>query len=365
VVDQLSDIPLAGRRFASPTADAATGCAEIALPAFATGPENRLVAATFRRLLDWANTATVAYLGERPTPPSVFVLYGSSGTGKTHLAHGLVRHWQERQGSEAAEYLTANDFRRRYAAAIREESVLEFRRLIRSRQLLAIDDLDHLPSDDYVLQELRYTIDAYVENGGTLLATLQRPASALAAIPADVRNRLAAGISLQLAPPGSASRLRIVQQASAALGRSISADAAQRLADGVAGTTTDLMGALFELFSAPYANGSSDAKRVERILAARKPTLQEIISVAARYTRVPKKQLKSGSRRQSVVRTRAMVVYLGRELAGASYHEIGRALGGRDHTTIMHNYRKIDEERLLYPATQESLDELRRILMSH
>ena len=79
--------------------------------------------------------------------------------------------------------------------------------------------------------------------------------------------------------------------------------------------------------------------------------------------RVALKLLKSRSRKQSVVFARGLVVYLARELAAASYHEIGRALGGRDHTTMMHNYRNIERDRMQSSATQESLTELQRVLL--
>jgi chromosomal replication initiator protein len=82
----------------------------------------------------------------------------------------------------------------------------------------------------------------------------------------------------------------------------------------------------------------------------------------ARYYRVPQTRLKSDSRRQSIVSARAMIVYLARELAGCSYEQIGQSLGGRDHTTIIHNYRKIDRQRSCYPAIQEAIEELRRAL---
>jgi chromosomal replication initiator protein len=86
--------------------------------------------------------------------------------------------------------------------------------------------------------------------------------------------------------------------------------------------------------------------------------------VVARHQNIPQAQLKSGSRRQSIVFARGLIVYLARELAEASYEEIGRALGGRDHTTIIHNYRKIAAERTTLPQTQKTLETLQRILLS-
>jgi chromosomal replication initiator protein len=367
VVDQLTDIPLPGRKLAPQLADTANGHALVS-PVFIAGPENRLVAATFRRLITAAGATPAALCNAAARPvPSVLCLFGPSGAGKTHLVHGLVRHWQQQCGEETAEYMTAADFRRQFLAAIRSDGIVEFRRCLRGRQLLAIDDLHQLPADEHLSQELRYTLDACEERGGIVFITASRPPATLGNMPPDVRSRLAAGLMLQLAAPGAAARLRIVRQTSAALGRSISDEAAQRLATAVKGTASDLIGALFELCSMPRGNDATDAVEADQVLAdrmANRPTLREITAVVARYTGVPQKQLKSGSRKQSTVFARAIVVYLARELAAASYHEIGRALGGRDHTTTMHNYRNIDADRLRNSATQEALDELRRILLS-
>jgi chromosomal replication initiator protein len=263
--------------------------------------------------------------------------------------------------------VTAGDLRRQFLDAIGSDSVVDFRRHFRDRQLLAIDDLHHLPAEEHLSQELRYTLDAYEDSGRIVMVTSSRPPSTLANLSPDLRSRLASGLMLQLSAPGAAARVRIVRQTSAVLGRSLSDDAAHRLAVGVTGTATDLIGALFELCSTPRGDETSDAIHTGQLLAARtaqRPALREIIAVVARYTSVPQKQLRSGSRKQSTVFARAMVVYLARELAGTSYHEIGRALGGRDHTTIMHNYRNIDRDRLRNSTTQEALDELRRILLS-
>lgn len=367
MVDYLTEIPLPGRRLAPPLVGATARRAGVALPTFVAGPENRLVAATVTRLLDAArapSTATLHGNGAARFAPPVIALFGPSGTGKTHLAHGLVCYWQGQRGPEAAEYVTAGDFRRRFHDAIRGDAVVEFRRHFRDRQLLAIDDLHHLPADQHLLQELRYLLDDYEDRGGTVVVTSNRPASTLANMTPDLCSRLASGLMLQLAAPETAARLRVIRQTSAAIGRALSDDAAHRLAAGVTGATTNLIGALFELCLAAPGQEASDDHRAVQLLATRRPSLREIIAVVARYTRVPQKQLKSGSRKRSIVFARAVAAYLARELAAASYLEIGRALGGRDHTTIMHNYHKIDRDRMRHPATQETLDELRRILLS-
>jgi len=292
---------------------------------------------------------------------SLLAICGASGTGKTHLARGLVQSWQERFGAAAAMYVTAADFRHTLADAVRHDTVAEFRERVRGQRLLVIDDLDRLPRDEYVQQELRFTIDAFAETGAMLIVTSSKPLGMVREMSADVRSRLAAGLVLHLAPPEEAARTTLVQQTSAVLGRPLSADAAARFAAGVGGTANDLFGALFEYNARFAAAGGSELAAVDEFLtvrSTRRPAMNEILQAVARHFRVPQKVLKSSTRRQSAVAARAMAIYLARELAELSYERIGQALGGRDHTTIMHNYRKVADGLAHDPQIRQSLAEL-------
>ncbi len=237
MIEYLSEIPLPGRMLAPPAAHAGTCSPKSTSFGFVAGPENRLVASTINRLLQTETSATTLKL---------LALFGHTGTGKTHLAHGLVNHWNAHHGPDSATYLTAGDFYRRLLDAIKRHTTTEFHRALRDHELLAIVDLHQLPSDDYVSRELRFTLDAFEENGGTIIVTSLRPANTLANISPDLRSRLSSGLSLQLAPPAGAARIRIIRQASESLGRPLSEQAAANLASGVDGTANDLFGAVFE-----------------------------------------------------------------------------------------------------------------------
>jgi chromosomal replication initiator protein len=366
MLDCITEIPLTGRVLAPPNSPLRAAAKRDPLPAFVAGPENRLVAGVIGSLIDSADQSDVAAVAQC-IAPTVLVLFGPSGTGKSHLAYGLVRHWQAKLGDASALYTTAADFRHLLNDAIKRQSEPEFRADFRSRRLLAIDDLQHMPADDFAWQELRFLLDDYEDRGATVVITATESISTLANIPLDIRSRLAAGLSLQLALPGSEARTRIVQQAAHALGRPLADDVIQRLAHGINGTASTLFSALFELLSPANTKLANDAARTDELLAERdgkRPTIRQILAVVARHENIPQAQLKSGSRRQSTVYARGLVVYLARELAGASYEEIGRTLGGRDHTTIIHNYRKIAAERTTLPQTQQTLETLHRVLLS-
>ncbi len=365
VADHITEIPLPGRTVVShPSGQNSAHESGANLPAFVAGPENRLVAATLEQLLHRADSQTSFSTSQGSYAlPFVLALFGPSGVGKTHVSRGLVRHWQNRRGPSSAEYVTAQDFRRLFNEAMSDKAVLAFRERFRTRELLAIDELHRLPGDDYLLQELRATLDALEESGAIVVVTSTQPVTSLPNLSPDLRSRFASGLMLQLSAPGVDARMRIVQHVSSAIGRTLSDEAIHRLATGLHGTASRLIGAIYEL-CADLRNASDQPDRVIAASNTRQPTLTEIIALVARHYGVQQKLLKSNSRKQRLVRARATAVYLARELTDASFEQIGRALGGRDHTTIMHNFRKVQREREHDFALQETLEDLRRILLA-
>ena len=332
------------------------------LPSFVAGPENHLVAGAFKQLLK-TSTATADALN--PFTPSLLILFGPSGTGKSHLATGLVRHWQAQFGEASATYTTAADFRHRLNDAIKRQAELAFRDEFRGSELLVIDDLQHLPADDYAFQELRYTLDHYEDRGATVVITSSEAVNLLPNLPADLRSRLSAGLALQLRPPA----LPLACESSTTLQpRSTARFPATLPSDLQRASKVTPITCFVPLFELNSTSGSTiSTQAADDLLAAhtaRRPTIREITAVVARHQNVPQSQLKSSSRKQSIVFARGLIVFLARELADLSYEEIGRALGGRDHTTIIHNYRKIAHECETNPQTAQSLEALRRTLLS-
>jgi chromosomal replication initiator protein len=324
-------------------------------PPFVVGPDNALLVAPLERLLARHDLAEAARLF------NPLVLVGPTGSGKSHLARGVVRHWRSLLDESAVEYLTAADFGREYQAAYQDERLRDWQAHIRSLQLLVVEDVHRLRRNDAIQQELRHTIDAILEADGIVIVTAQCEPATLTQLDLSLRDRLAAGLLLRLQSPGPAAREAILLQAASARGLVLDEEQLTQLSRRDAGSTNELIGRLSHssgsLPSAGRERGESRADANDD-----HATLKHIIAVTARYFTVTQAALVGPSRRTSLVHARNIVVHLARRLTSLSYAEIGRALGNRDHTTIMHADRRLTAQLAHDPSIQQNLDELDRLV---
>lgn len=396
-------MPLRGRKLGAPgSSPGASGRGSSAkpwepsvgqIPAFVAGQENELVFAIVNHIVEFLGKAVLANtkgkrqkaergsltvaLGGLPAEhaiPSPIVLTGPAGSGKTHLARGLVELWQSVRGEADAAYYTAADFARELAAAIQQsddsnDAVAEFRNRCRGYGLLVIEDVDRLGDSAHRREELRQTLDGITEREGAeqrglVIVTAPAPLASAESLDRPLLSRLAGGLVLEIAPPGLAARRELLRHAAAAVGCSLQPAALETLAENLPAEPPQLLRAAVELRRRGGTN--INVRAVEQLLAGGEstgsPPLRDIVAVVARYYRLPQRQILSASRKQSVVAARAMVIYLARELTPLSYEQIGKSLGGRDHTTIMHSYRRVRDQLPEDRALRSAAEELKRLI---
>jgi chromosomal replication initiator protein len=335
-----------------PTNEAA-GAPGAALPSFIVGPENRLLAPVIQRLLDGQDLAAAATLF------NPLVLVGPSGSGKSHLVHGLVRHWRRRLDETKVAYFTATDLGREYQSAHADERLPAWRSELRHLQILVVEGLERLRRGAAVARELRQAIDAVIELGGMVVVTADREPSTLTNLDSPLRDRLAAGLSIRLTGPDLDARRAILVQAARARGVALS----DEQLDSLARPESAVAGLLLQQLDDQASGKQHDELAAARFDApAELCPMKQILAVAARYFGVSQAALAGPSRRKSLVAARNTVVYLARRLTPLSYAQIGRSLGGRDHTTIMHAQHRLAEALTHDPETQRSVEQLERIL---
>jgi chromosomal replication initiator protein len=321
---------------------------------FIAGPENRLLAEAIHSLLH-----------ESPSPYNPLFLYGAPGTGKSHIARGLVQHW--RSLDRDAVYTTGADFARDFAAALDNESIARWRARQRDTSLLVVEEVHQLTGKPKAIEELLHTVEAIVTQQGQVVLTSTLAPEHIGAMPPRLAARLVGGLVVQIMPPGEAARLALIQRFAEIRGIALPAPASRMLASGALITAPELFGAVTELAVEAGVDGKPvGVERVRGLLADRRgslrPTVRSIAALSAKYYGLKVAELTSPTRRRAVVQARNMAIYLARELAGKSLEQLGDHFGGRDHTTVLHGYRTIEERVRTDPAVRHALSELRKML---
>lgn len=333
-----------------PRADRADGADASA--AFVIGPENALLAPPLELLLEpsshFLTTADDAALF------NPLVLVGTSGSGKSTLLQAVVRRWSAEFGTSEVRYFNIVDFGRELQTVQREGDLESWRQSLHQARLLAIDDLQRTRTRLSIHNALRGAIDAILDRGGFVLAASQVMPASLLQLSAGLRDRLTAGLTVQIQWPGEQARRELVGSAAKRLKASLDPETVGQLARSLEGSAARVLGAA----------GALEISSGKPLPSSATLTPQKIAAVVSRYLGVPKADILGKSRRKSLVYARSMTAHLSRQLTNCSFSQIGAQLGGRDHTTIIHADRSMAKQALSDPATQQALEELQRILVS-
>ena len=415
MVDGVADIPLSGTSldFAAEQGDGASQpclggtaglsssvCTTAGQASSATRPLNSVAACHFlagpeNRLVDVAVRSVVEQQIGGYNP---LMFYGPSGTGKSHLVHGLAAAWkaivkeksiangvakgdspifaETRIGTvtdrrQRVVCTTAVDFARELADAIETQGVDEFRAKHRNAAMLIVEDLGMLATRKSgklnAQEELIHTLDALVAENRWVVVTASAAPAALPGILPALQSRLMAGLVIPLAPPGVEARLAILEQLAAVRNIPLPEPVARVLAEGLVGTAPELAGLLMQLaMSAKMETSPLDVETARRFVAkrngARQPTLHEIALATARHFSLRLSDLRSPVRRRALVVARGVAIYLARRLTEESLQQIGGYFGGRDHSTVMHSCRKTEELIVGDLAVREAVDQLQKSL---
>ncbi len=325
---------------------------------FVVGKSNEFAYAAARRVAE-ANHA----------PFNPLFLYGGVGLGKTHLMHAIAWHIRERYPTRKVIYLSAEKFMYQFIRALRYQDTMAFKDQFRSVDVLMIDDVQFISGRETTQEEFFHTFNALVDQNHQVVISADKSPSDLEGMEERLRSRLGWGLVADIHQTDYELRLSILANKAEHLGAEVPQKVLEFLAHKITSNVRELEGALNRVVAHATLVGrdiSLEATQevLHDLLRAndRRVTIEEIQKQVAEHYNIRIADMHSARRARAVARPRQVAMYLAKQLTTRSLPEIGRKFGGRDHTTVMHAVRKIEELRATDSGFSEDIDLLRRML---
>jgi len=339
--------------------------ARFTFDSFVVGKPNELAHAAARRVAEGG-----------PVTFNPLFLYGGVGLGKTHLMHAIAHEMQAQHPGMRVLYLSAEQFMYRFIQALRDKQIMDFKELFRSVDVLMVDDVQFIAGKDSTQEEFFHTFNALVDQNKRIVISADRAPGEIKDLEDRIKSRLQCGLVVDLHPTDYELRLGILQQKAEYYrgqyhGLALADGVLEFLAHRITTNVRVLEGALTRLFAFASLVGREITLDLAQdcladILRAsdRKLTIEEIQRKVSEHFNIRLSDMIGPKRTRTIARPRQIAMYLAKQMTTRSLPEIGRRFGGRDHTTIMHGVRKVEELRAADHQFAEDIDLLRRLLES-
>lgn len=327
---------------------------------FVVGKPNELAYAAARRVADTEN----------PSFNPLF-LYGGVGLGKTHLMHAIAWHIRKNYPNRRVIYMSAEKFMYQFVRALRYKDTVAFKDQFRSVDVLMIDDVQFIGGKDTTQEEFFHTFNALVDRNRQVIISADKSPQDLDRMEERLRSRLGWGLVADLHPATYELRLGILHAKAEKIGCVVPDKVLEFLAHKISSNVRELEGALNRITAhAQLVGRTITLEMTQEVLAdvlrasERRITIDEIQKKVAEHFNIRLSDMHSARRARQVARPRQVAMYLAKQLTPRSLPEIGRKFGGRDHTTVIHAVRKIEELSAYDPAFREDVELLRRLLQN-
>jgi chromosomal replication initiator protein len=299
------------------------------------------------------------------------LVYGGVGLGKTHLAQAVANYALEHNTAERVLYVSSDRFTSQFVQSVRENRIAAFSSYYRQADLLIVDDVQFFGEKEKTQEEFFHIFNDLHQNGKQIFLCADRPPAEIPGIEERLLSRFQWGLSADIQRPDLETRIAILQRKAARQDIAIAPDVLELIAQRIDSNVRQLEGTLTRLTALVQLDGRKldldTARRFLREHTDEEPTALDagdIIEKVAEYFHLEKGDLLSRSRKQSVAQARQIAMYLCRELTEESYAHIGSRFGGRDHSTVIHAYRKIEEELSSDPDLRDDVSSLQSELQN-
>jgi len=303
------------------------------------------------------------------------LIYGGVGLGKTHLINAIGNYILEHQKDLKVQYITAEAFTNEFIESIGSAGsgkAQQFKNKFRKVDVLLMDDIQFIQQKTQTQEELFHTFNELYEAKKQIVFTCDRPINELKGVMDRLTNRFERGLNVDLQPPAYETRVAIIRNKCQMQNKMIDKDIIDYIAQNVRSNVRDLEASLTKLISYSELLGQEltmeKAKELLSVMPFFKPqektsqgiTVQAINKVVCDYFNVNTSDMKSKKKNKSLVQPRQISMYLAKELTSYSFTEIGSEFGGRDHTTIMHAYERINSICNVDPEMRNIVEKLKK-----
>ena len=327
---------------------------------FIVGKPNELAFAAARRVSESTNV-----------PFNPLFLYGGVGLGKTHLMHAIAHEIKERKPLRRVIYMSAEKFMYYFIKALRFKNTMAFKEQFRNVDVLMIDDVQFISGKDSTQEEFFHTFNALIDQNKQLIISADKSPQDLEGIEERMRSRLGWGLVADIHPLTYELRLGILQAKEEKLSARIPENILEFLAHKITSNVRELEGALNRLAAFSSLVGREiNLDMVQDLLkdllksSQRKVNIEEIQKKVSQHFNVKMSDMSSARRSRTIARPRQIAMYLSKNLTSRSLPEIGRRFGNRDHTTVIHAVKKVEELRVKDNSFDEDVQLLIRMLES-
>lgn len=317
-----------------------------------------------------AHAAAVA-VGEQPgSVYNPLYLYGGVGLGKTHLMQAIGNHILEHEPSKRVLYTSSEAFMNEFVASIRGGAGKDdFKKKYRNVDVLLIDDIQFLAGKDGTQEEFFHTFNALHQSGRQIIITSDQPPVGLKELEERLTSRFSMGMVANMQLPDIETRQAILISKAQERGITLAPEVLEYIADRIDTNIRELEGALSRVVLEIHATGKTnptlaDVKEALREMIGehripKKTISQDWLEVVCEFYSLEHSDLTGPRRQQELVKPRQILMYLMKYEVGLTYPTIGRELGGRDHTTVMHGVDKIEKELKRSPDLFEEMQQLK------
>ncbi|MDH6265015.1 chromosomal replication initiator protein [Rhizobium sp. SG_E_25_P2] len=331
---------------------------------FVEGSSNRVALAAAK---------TIAESGAGAVRFNPLFIHSSVGLGKTHLLQAIAAAALSNPRNPRVVYLTAEYFMWRFATAIRDNDALTLKESLRNIDILIIDDMQFLQGK-LIQNEFCHLLNMLLDSAKQVVVAADRAPWELESLDPRVRSRLQGGVAIEIEGPDFEMRLemmkiRLAQARTEDPGIDIPEHILRHVAENVTASGRELEGAFNQLIFRRSFEPDLSLERVDELLAhlvgagePKRVRIEDIQRIVARHYNVSRQELVSNRRTRVIVKPRQVAMYLSKTLTPRSFPEIGRRFGGRDHTTVLHAVRKIEELLSSDQKLSQEVELLRRLI---